>query len=162
MSFSLGTALPRLLFACCLGLAGCICQPIDKPPPPKRVLFVCIENSNRSQMAEAFAHMHGGPRMEAYSCGSRPSGRINPRAVEFMREVGYDLTRHHSKSLADLPVQEFDAVIGMGCGDEGCAGVAARRREEWDIPDPKKMPAEQYRAVRDQIERRVKELLESL
>jgi len=130
--------------------------------PPKLVLFVCVENSNRSQMAEAFAHMHGGGRVEAYSAGSRPSGRVNPRAVEFMREVGYDLARHRSKGLSDLPPGEFEVVVGMGCGDEGCPLVAAKRHEEWDIPDPKELPAGQYREVRDRIERKVKELLASL
>ena len=128
----------------------------------RRVLFVCVENSNRSQMAEAFARMHGGAGVEAYSAGSRPSGRINPRAVEFMRELGYDLTQHRSKSVEDLPVQEFDVVVGMGCGDEACAVVPAQRREMWDIPDPKDMPAEEYRAVRDRIEKKVKELLGSM
>jgi protein-tyrosine-phosphatase len=128
----------------------------------KRVLFVCVENSNRSQMAEAFARMHGGGRVEAYSAGSRPSGRVNPRAVEFMKEVGYDLTRHSSKALADLPAGEFEVVVGMGCGDEGCPLVKARRHEEWGIPDPKELPPEQYRAVRDQIEAKVKALIESL
>jgi protein-tyrosine-phosphatase len=127
-----------------------------------RVLFVCVENSNRSQMAEAFAKIHGVGRVEAYSAGSRPSGRVNPRAVEFMKEVGYDLTRHASKGLDQLPAGEFDVVVGMGCGDEGCAVVLARRREEWGIPDPKEMPPEQYRQVRHQIERKVKELLASL
>jgi arsenate reductase (thioredoxin) len=129
---------------------------------PKRIVFVCVENSNRSQMAEAFARIHGGGRVEAYSAGSRPSGRVNPRAVEFMREVGYDLTTHQSKGLVDLPPGEFDAVVGMGCGDEGCPLVRARRREEWNIPDPKEMPTEQYRAVRDQIEAEVKRLLRIL
>ena len=129
--------------------------------PPRRVLFVCVENSNRSQMAEAFARIHGGGRVEAYSAGSRPSGRVNPRAVEFMREVGYDLAAHRSKALADLP-GEFDVVVGMGCGDKGCPLVKAKRREEWDIPDPKELPADQYRAVRDRIEARVKELLAGL
>ena len=129
---------------------------------PKRVVFVCVENSNRSQMAEAFARIHGGGRVEAHSAGSRPSGRVNPRAVEFMREVGYDLTTHHSKGVADLAGVEFDAVVGMGCGDEGCPLLRARRREEWAIPDPKELPAEQYRAVRDRIEAEVKRLLESL
>jgi protein-tyrosine-phosphatase len=133
-----------------------------KQPIPGRVVFICVENSNRSQMAEAFAHIHGADRVEAYSAGSRPSGRINPRAIEFMREVGYDLTAHHSKGLAELPAGEFDVVIGMGCGDEGCPLVPARRREEWGIPDPKEMPPEQYREVRDLIEQKVKELLASL
>jgi protein-tyrosine-phosphatase len=134
----------------------------EPPDRPKRVLFVCVENSNRSQMAEAFARLHGTGRVEAYSAGSRPSGRINPRAIEFMKEVGYDLTRHRSKSLTDLPEGEFDVVVGMGCGDEGCPLVKAGRHEEWGIPDPKAMPPEQYRAVRDQIEKKVKELLENL
>ena len=133
-----------------------------EPNPPKRLLFVCVENSNRSQMAEAFARMHGGGRVEAYSAGSRPSGKVNPRAVEFMREVGYDLTAHHSKGLADLPAGEFEAVIGMGCGDEGCPLVKAKRHEDWGVPDPKNLPPEEYRAVRDQIEGKVRELLASL
>jgi protein-tyrosine-phosphatase len=130
-------------------------------PAPTRILFVCVENSNRSQMAEAYARLHGGNAVEAYSAGSRPSGRINPRAVESMREVGYDLTRHRSKGLADVPA-EVEVVVGMGCGDEGCAVVRARRREEWDIPDPKELPPEQFRTVRDLIERKVRELLATL
>src|SRR5205085_4784433 len=86
----------------------------------KRVLFVCVENSNRSQMAEAFARLHGGDQVEAYSAGSRPSGHVNARAVQFMRERDYDLTTHRSKGLGDLPGLEFDVVVGMGCGDEAC------------------------------------------
>ncbi|HEV3116829.1 MAG TPA: arsenate reductase ArsC, partial [Gemmataceae bacterium] len=73
----------------------------------KRVLFVCVENSNRSQMAEAFARIHGRNAVEAHSAGSRPSGKVNPRAVAFMREVGYDLTQHRSKGLSDLPDVDF-------------------------------------------------------
>src|SRR5262245_35279129 len=91
-----------------------------------RVLLVCVEKRNRSQIAETFALLHGAGRVEAFSAGSRPSGRVNPRAVGFMREVGYDLTAHASKGLADLPPGEFDVVVGMGCGDEGCARVPAR------------------------------------
>lgn len=128
----------------------------------KSVLFVCVENSNRSQMAEAFARMHGAGSVDAYSAGSRPSGRVNPKAVEAMREVGYDLTQHHSKSLVDIPAIEYDAVIGMGCGDEGCPLVRAKRRHEWSIPDPKELPPERFREVRDVIEKKVKELLRSL
>jgi protein-tyrosine-phosphatase len=84
----------------------------------KKVLFVFVENSNRSQMAEAFARLHGCDRVEAYSAGSRPSGRINPKAIESMREVGYDLTRHRSKGLAEISDVDYDAAVTMGCGDE--------------------------------------------
>ncbi len=127
----------------------------------KSVLFVCIENSNRSQMAEAFAHIHGGPTVIAASAGSRPSGRVNPRAIEFMREVGYDLTKHSSKSLDEFNGRKITVAVTMGCGDE-CPLVLAERREEWQIPDPKEMPPEQYRQVRDLIEQKVKDLLETL
>ncbi|GAB1595663.1 arsenate reductase ArsC [Lysobacter claricitrinus] len=125
-----------------------------------RVLFVCVENSNRSQMAEAFARMHGGGDVEASSAGSKPSGRINPKAVRFMAERGYDLASHSSTSLADIS-GEFDAVITMGCGDD-CPWVPAKRREDWALPDPRDMEDDGYRAVRDDIEARVKALLGSL
>lgn len=124
----------------------------------KRLLFVCVENSNRSQMAEAFARIHGGEAIEAYSAGSRPSGKINPKAVEAMREVGYDLSKHQSKSLSEIPDIEFDFVATMGCGDE-CPFVRAKQREDWKIPDPKEMPPDEFRKVRDLIEARIKELL---
>ena len=127
----------------------------------KRVIFVCVENSNRSQMAEAFAKMHGGDRVAAFSAGSRPSGRINPKAVEAMREVGYDLTTHTSKGLDDFNGKPFEAAVTMGCGDE-CPLVLAKQRVDWQIPDPKEMPPEQFRQVRDLIERKVKELLDSV
>lgn len=126
----------------------------------KRVLFVCVENANRSQMAEAFARIHGGDAVEACSAGSAPSGRINPRAVRFMAELGYDLTAHASKSL-DAIQGEFDAVVTMGCGDR-CPWVPARRREDWNLPDPKDLDDAGYRAVRDEISARVRALLESL
>jgi protein-tyrosine-phosphatase len=127
----------------------------------KRLLFVCIENSNRSQMAEAFARMHGGPGIEALSAGSRPSGKVNPKAIEAMRELGYDLAAHASKSLDALPAVEFDAVVTMGCGD-ACPFVAAKRRIDWQIPDPRDMPPAEFRAVRDRIEREVRALLVTL
>jgi protein-tyrosine-phosphatase len=124
----------------------------------KRVLFVCVENSNRSQMAEAFARIHGGVQVEAFSAGSRPSGKVNPRVVHFMAEVGYDLTRHSSKSIDLFEGQDIDVAVTMGCGD-ACPLVKARRREEWQIPDPKDLPDDEFRRVRDLIERKVKELL---
>jgi arsenate reductase len=126
-----------------------------------RVVFVCVENSNRSQMAEAFARIHGGDRVEAFSAGSRPSGRINPKAVKAMRQVGYDLTAHRSKGLEAFNGKEFDAAVTMGCGDE-CPLVLARKRVEWQIPDPKELPPDQFNEVRDLIEQKVKELLSSL
>lgn len=126
----------------------------------KRVLFVCVENSNRSQMAEAFARIHGGADVEAHSAGSRPSGQINPKAVRFMAELGYDLATHRSKSLDDI-AGEFDAVITMGCGDN-CPWVPAKRREDWALPDPKHFDDDGYRAVRDEISARVKALLAAL
>jgi protein-tyrosine-phosphatase len=129
--------------------------------PMKRLLFVCVENSNRSQMAEAFARMHGGDSVEAYSSGSKPSGRVNPRAIEFMKERGYDLATHISKSLDDIPQGEYDAAITMGCGDN-CPMVRAKLREDWGIPDPKELPADNFREIRDLIERKVVELLARL
>lgn len=126
----------------------------------KRVLFVCVENSNRSQMAEAFAHIHGGDAVDAQSAGSKPSGIINPKAIRFMAELDYDLGKHASKSLDEIE-GEFDAVITMGCGDN-CPWIPAKRREDWGLPDPKNMNDENYRAVRDEISTRVKNLLDSL
>ena len=128
---------------------------------PIRVLFVCVENANRSQMAEAFARLHGGDRVEAHSAGSRPSGMINPKAVRFMAELGYDLTTHGSKSLDEIEGIDFDAVITMGCGDS-CPWVPAKRREDWALPDPKHMEDEAYRTVRDDISARVRRLLTDL
>jgi len=127
----------------------------------KRVLFVCVENCNRSQMAEAFARMFGEGRVEAYSAGSRPSGRVHPKAIVAMRELGYNLERHRSKGLWELPVVEFDVAVTMGCGDE-CPALRAKRREDWNIPCPKEMPPVQFRAVRDEIAERVKLLLTGL
>ena len=126
----------------------------------KRILFVCVENSNRSQMAEAFAHIHGGDSVDAQSAGSKPSGLINPKAIRFMGELNYDLSKHASKSLDDIE-GEFDAVITMGCGDN-CPWVPAKLREDWGLPDPKNMDDDNYRVVRDEISARVKNLLDLL
>jgi protein-tyrosine-phosphatase len=127
----------------------------------KTVLFVCVENSNRSQMAEAFARMHGGGRVDAMSAGSRPSGRINPKAIEAMKELGYELTTHTSKGLEAFNGMAVDVAVTMGCGDE-CPLVLAARREDWQIPDPRAMSPEEFRGVRDLIRRKVVELLDSL
>jgi arsenate reductase (thioredoxin) len=129
--------------------------------PRKRILFVCVENAGRSQIAEGFARVHGKEDVEPYSAGSRPSGKINPVAVEAMRERGYDLSTHASKSLSDIPDIEYDAVVTMGCGD-ACPFVRAKRREDWAIPDPKTMDASGVRQVRDLIESKVKHLIGDL
>ncbi len=125
----------------------------------KNILFVCIENSNRSQMAQAFAILHGKDKVNAYSAGSRPSGKINPKAIAAMHELGYDLSTHDSKSLEQIPDVQYEYAITMGCGDE-CPFVKANHREDWAIPDPRNMNEEEFRQVRDLIEGKVKELLE--
>lgn len=127
----------------------------------KKILFVCVENSNRSQMAEAFAKMHGKGLLEVYSSGSRPSGIINPKAIAAMKESGYDLTKHTSKSLDEIPQIKYDYAITMGCGDE-CPFIIAEHRDDWKLDDPKNLSPEDFNKVRDQIERRVKELIEKL
>ena|ERR1051326_669490 len=124
----------------------------------KKILFVCIENSNRSQMAEAFANIHGKGIAEAFSAGSHPSGIINPKAIAAMKEVGYDLTQHFSKSVNDFEGESFDYVITMGCGDD-CPLVKATHRLDWKVPQPKDMDKDGFRKVRDEIEEKVKELL---
>jgi len=124
----------------------------------KRVLFVCVENSCRSQIAEAFARMHGAGAVEPYSAGSKPSGQVNPKAIASMRELGYDLSRQRSKALSEISSGEYDVAVTMGCGD-ACPNVRAKQREDWNIPDPKALPTDEFRKVRDQIEQRVKELL---
>lgn len=129
--------------------------------PLHRVLFVCVENSNRSQMAEAFARIHGRGVIEPHSAGSRPSGAINPRAIEMMRERGYDLSAHASKPLTEIPEGPYAAVITMGCGD-ACPWIPATRRDDWDLSDPKHLDDDGFRAVRDDIERRVLKLIEDL
>lgn len=128
---------------------------------PKRILFVCVENSCRSQIAEAFARIHGTGGINAYSAGSHPSGQVNPKAIASMRELGYDLGLHRSKSLSEIPNLEYDIVVTMGCGDD-CPFVSAGKREEWNIPDPKDMPPDQFREVRDRIKTQVQDLLARL
>jgi len=112
-------------------------------------------------MAEAFARIHGGRSVEAFSAGSNPSGQINPKAIAAMRAIGYDLSNHTSKSLSELPNVEFDFVATMGCGD-ACPNVRALRREDWNIPDPKDLSDAEFREVRDKIENRVIKTLREL
>lgn len=128
----------------------------------KKLLFVCVENSNRSQMSQAFAIIHGGENVEAYSAGSKPSGIVNPKAISAMKELGYDLSSHDSKSLEDVKAfAPFDAVVTMGCGD-ACPWMPAMQFIDWQIPDPKHMEPEEFNKVRDYISDKVKDLINSL
>lgn len=125
----------------------------------KKVLFVCIENSNRSQMAQAFATMLGNGHIQAFSAGSNPSGVINPKAIAAMAQLGYDLRAHNSKTLDEVKeYAPFDAVITMGCGD-ACPWMPAKKHIDWQIPDPRNMEPEQFNEVRDDIGKLVKELI---
>jgi protein-tyrosine-phosphatase len=128
----------------------------------KRILFVCVENSNRSQMSQAFASMFGGKYVEAFSAGSRPSGIVNPKAIAAMKELGYDLSKHDSKSLQEVEqYAPFDAVVTMGCGD-ACPWMPAKKFIDWQIPDPKHMEPAEFNKVRDFIGEKVKNLLKEL
>ncbi|MBK6634233.1 MAG: arsenate reductase ArsC [Chitinophagaceae bacterium] len=128
----------------------------------KKILFVCIENSNRSQMSQAFAKMFGAGEVEAYSAGSKPSGVVNPKAIAAMQELGYDLSRHDSKSLDEVKrFAPFDAVVTMGCGD-ACPWMPAKKFIDWQIPDPKNMDREAFNEVRDLVAEKVKAVLKEL
>jgi protein-tyrosine-phosphatase len=141
---------------------------LDKPPPSgeleraRKLLFVCIENSNRSQMSQAFAKMLGGDEVEAYSAGSKPSGIVNTKAIAAMKELGYDLSKHDSKSLDEVKAfAPFDAVVTMGCGD-ACPWMPAGEFIDWQVPDPKHMEPKEFNEVRDFIRDKVKALLKEL
>ena len=127
----------------------------------KKVLFVCVENSCRSQMAEGFARLFGKGVFEPYSAGSKPSGKVDPIAVEVMKEAGIDISSQISKGFTDLSVKEYDMVITLGCGDV-CPFVPAKEHIEWKIDDPKGKDIEYFRIVRDNIQGHVKKLAESI
>ena len=126
-----------------------------------KILFVCIENARRSQMAEGFAEVLGGEKVEVYSAGSHPSSAIDPLVIEVMKEKGIDLSGKRPKGLNDLPPIEMDYLITMGC-EETCPAVLAKQVVEWQIPDPKGKPIEVFREVRDDIENKVKTLFEEI
>jgi protein-tyrosine-phosphatase len=126
---------------------------------PKKILFVCVENSNRSQMSQAFAKMLGGETVKAFSAGSKPSGRVNQKAIVAMKELGYDLKKHRSKSLDQVKeFGPFDAVVTMGCGD-ACPWMPAKQFIDWEIPDPREMNEDDFRKVRDLIKEKVGDLI---
>ena len=129
---------------------------------PKKLLFVCVENSNRSQMSQAFAKIIGGENVEAYSAGSKPSGIVNPKAITAMQELNYDLSAHESKSLDEVKeFAPFDVVVTVGCGD-ACPWMPAKKFVDWQIPDPKHMEREQFNEVRDFIKSKIEQLISDL
>lgn len=110
-------------------------------------------------MSQSFAFIHGGDEIEAFSAGSKPSGIVNPKAIAAMKELGYDLSKHDSKSLDEVKqFAPFDAVVTMGCGD-ACPWMPAKKFVDWQIPDPKHMEPADFNKVRDLIESKVKALL---
>ena len=127
----------------------------------KKILFVCVENSCRSQMAEGFARAFGKGVVEAYSAGSKPSGKVNPLTIEVMREAGIDISGNLSKGFNELPVKNFDYVVTLGCQDI-CPFFPADKHLEWQIDDPKDKNIEFFRKVRDDISCKVSELIKSI
>lgn len=113
-------------------------------------------------MSQAFAKIYGGENVEAYSAGSKPSGIVNPKAIAAMKELGYDLSKHASKSLDEVKAHApFDAVVTMGCGD-ACPWMPAKKFVDWQIPDPKNMEPAAFNEVRNLISEKVKTLLTEL
>jgi protein-tyrosine-phosphatase len=133
----------------------------NKKQQKVRIVFVCVENARRSQMAQAFAEVFGKGKIEVYSAGSRPSSQIDPLVIEVMKEKGIDLSSRHPKGLNDLPPVEMDYLVTMGC-EETCPAVLAKKIIEWQIPDPKGKPIDEIRRIRDVLEAKVKKLLEEV
>jgi protein-tyrosine-phosphatase len=125
------------------------------------VLFVCVHNAGRSQMAAALLAHHGRGRVRVRSAGSTPAPEVNPAVVEVMAELGIDLSQEVPKRLQDEAVQAADIVVTMGCGDE-CPFYPGKRYVDWDVPDPAGLAVEQVRPIRDEIEGRVRSLLAEL
>ena len=130
-------------------------------PMKKSILFACVGNACRSQMAEGFMRALAGDRFEVYSAGTRPAGFVASEAVQVMKEAGIDISSQYSKGFDRVPAKEYDYLVTMGCG-ETCPVVAARERIEWQVEDPIGQPIEVFRRVRDEIKAKVEGLLSQL
>ena len=129
----------------------------------KKVLFVCVENAGRSQMAEAFAKYYGKGKIEALSAGTMPSKEVNPLVVEVMREKGIDISGNKPKLVNTQMIQEADVVIVMGCGAQGfCPAPLLKKVVDWELEDPKDKPIEKVREIRDEIGKRTKKLIDEI
>lgn len=125
-----------------------------------RVLFACVGNSARSQMAHGFARHYGGARVQVRSGGSQPLGYVLPEAIAVMGERGIDIGRHRSEGFDEEWIRSAcDVVVTMGCGDDACPAFVGKAMEDWALPDPKGQSLDAFRAVRDAIEHRVLDLL---
>ena len=128
-----------------------------------KILFVCVENAGRSQMAEGFFRKLGPSNFEVMSAGTKPASEINPTAVQVMKEVDIDISQNRSKTITSEMISESDTVINMGCMDkESCPAIFVEDIDDWNIEDPKGKSIEQVRKIRDGIEARVLELVDSL
>ena len=127
----------------------------------ERVLFVCTHNAGRSQMAQALFEQAADGRHAADSAGTVPADRVHPEVVEVMRELGIDLADAHPQRLTDELAEQADVVVTMGCGDQ-CPFIPGKRYIDWELDDPKGRPVEEVRATRDEIARRVGELVAEL
>jgi arsenate reductase len=135
-------------------------RPSSSDPVPE-VLFVCVHNAGRSQMAAALLDRHAGGRVRVRSAGSAPGDRVNPAVVAAMGEWGLDLSREFPKPLTDESVRAADVVVTMGCGD-ACPIYPGKRYEDWELQDPAGQPVEVVRRIRDDIDARVRRLLAGL
>ena len=128
-----------------------------------KILFVCVENAGRSQMAEGFFRKLGPSNFEVMSAGTKPASEINPTAVQVMKEVDIDISQNRSKTITSEMISESDTVINMGCMDkESCPALFVEDIDDWNIEDPKGKSIEHLRKIRDGIEARVLELVDSL
>jgi len=125
----------------------------------KRILFVCVENAGRSQMAEAFANHYGKGKLIVSSAGNKPADKVNPVVVEAMKEKGIDISTKKPQLLTFQMAQDADLVVTMGCNDQGiCPGPFFKPTVDWKLEDPKAKPIEKVREIRDDIEQRVRNL----
>ena len=125
------------------------------------VLFVCVHNAGRSQMSEVLLERAANGRHEAVSAGTTPGERVHPEIVEVMREVGVDISDRKPKALTRELAEQADVIVTMGCGD-ACPYIPGKRFIDWELPDPKGLPVDQVREIRDEIARRVQRLAAEL
>ena len=134
-----------------------------KREPAKSILFVCVENAGRSQMAEGFFNKYAPKGYEAISAGTKPVSQLNPIAVEVMREAGIDISNQKSKELTEDMIRNSSNLVNMGCMEkESCPTLFLQNFLDWNIQDPKDKPIEKVREIRDEIDQRVKELVASI